>query len=142
MPPGLEPQVPAAGASYKFYFHYQIDTILAQRLLCRKQSLVTHLTRAFPLNPPSRSNASITINGVLVPVAWNSSGHVTCVAVSTFDEKEYRIAGPEASNQWQDYLNREISVQGLPFQRGMEQWITVQAFRVIQPTPQAEPNKK
>jgi hypothetical protein len=94
------------------------------------------------LNPSSRSNASITINGVLVPVAWNSSGHVTSVAVSTFDEKEYRIAGPEASNQWQDYLNREVSVQGLPFQRGIEQWITVQAFCVIQSRPQKEPNKK
>ena len=94
------------------------------------------------MNLPSKPCTSITINGVLVPVAWNSSGHVTSVAVSTFDEKEYRIAGPEASNQWKDYLNREISVQGYPFQRGIEQWITVQAFRVIPSAPQSEPNKK
>jgi hypothetical protein len=93
------------------------------------------------LKSPSRSNASITINGVLVPVAWNSAGHVTCVAVSTFDEKEYRIDGPEASNQWRDYLNREVSVQGLPYYRGIEQWITVQTFHVVQADPQAEPNK-
>ena len=94
------------------------------------------------MNPPSKPSASITINGVLVPVAWNSSGHVTCVAVSTFDEKEYRIDGPEASSQWKDFLNREVSVQGCPFQRGIEQWITVQAFRVIPSAPHTEPNKE
>jgi hypothetical protein len=38
----LEPKVPAAGPLLKFYSHYQIDSILAQRLLCRKQSLVAH----------------------------------------------------------------------------------------------------
>jgi hypothetical protein len=79
-----------------------------------------------------QADETIAINGVLVPVSWNKAGEVVCVAVSTFDEKEYRIADPEAASQWQDYLNREVAIQGRAFKRGLEQWITVQSFRIIQ----------
>jgi hypothetical protein len=78
-----------------------------------------------------QADDTITINGILVPVSWNASGEIVCVAVSTFDEKEYRIAGHDAPSQWQGYLNREVSIQGRPFQRGAEQWITVQTFHII-----------
>lgn len=94
------------------------------------------------MNITSQEIDTITINGILVPVSWNSSGQVVCVAVSTFDEKEYRIADLDAPSQWQDYLNREISVHGRPYQRGIEQWITVQSFHVIGSAPNAEFNKK
>jgi len=96
----------------------------------------------FPLNISIQEFDTITINGILVPVSWNSSGQVVCVAVSTFDEKEYRIADRDASIQWQDHLNREVSVHGRPYQRGIEQWIAVQSFHVIESAPQAELNKK
>ena len=96
----------------------------------------------FPLDRSSQENDTISINGILVPVSWNSSGQVVCVAVSTFDEKEYRIAEHDASSQWQDYLNLEVSVQGQPFQRGIEQWISIQSFHVIESAPHAEFNKK
>ncbi len=95
----------------------------------------------FPLNITSQKIDTITINGILVPVSWNSSGQVVCVAVSTFDEKEYRIADLDTLSQWQNYLNREISVHGRPYQRGIEQWITVQSFHVIESAPHAEFNK-
>ena len=74
----------------------------------------------------------ITIHGILVPVSWNASGEIVCVAVSTFDEKEYRIAGCDTADQWRDYLNQEVSIQGRPFLNGVEQWITVQSFHVVQ----------
>jgi len=94
------------------------------------------------LNISSQANGTITINGILVPVAWNSSGQAVCVAVSTFDEKEYRIADQNESNLWQDSLNREVTVQGQPYQRGIEQWISVQSFHLIESVPHAELNKK
>ena len=87
------------------------------------------------MNSSANSNAPITINGILVPVAWNSAGQVVCTAVSTFDEKEYRIADQETSDQWQVYLNRQVSVRGRPYLRGIEQWITVQSFHVIDSEP-------
>ena len=90
----------------------------------------------------SQVNGTITINGILVPVSWNTAGQVVCVAVSTFDEKEYRIAEHDASDRWQDYLNQEISVQGRPYQRGIEQWITVQTFHFNESVPHLELNKK
>jgi hypothetical protein len=95
-----------------------------------------------PLDRLSQESDTITINGILLPVSWNSSGGVVCVAVSTFDEKEYRICDHDASNQWQDYLNREVSVQGRPYRRGIEQWIAVEFFHVIESVPHAELNKK
>ena len=84
----------------------------------------------------------ITINGVLVPVSWNAAGKVVCVAVSTFDEKEYRIADHDASDQWQEHLNREVSIRGQPFRRGVEQWITVQSFHIIESGSNPDPNQK
>jgi hypothetical protein len=53
------------------------------------------------------------------------------MAVSTFDEKEYRIAGADAADRWRDYLNREVAIQGRPFRDGVEQWIAVQSFHVV-----------
>jgi hypothetical protein len=94
------------------------------------------------LDRSSQANGTITINGILVPVSWNSSGQVVSVAVSTFDEKEYRIAGQDAADLWQDALNREVTVQGQPYQRGIEQWISVQSFYIIESVPHAELNKK
>lgn len=90
----------------------------------------------------SQVGDAITINGVLVPVSWTPSGGIVCVAVSTFDEKEYRIADQDSTDKWQDYLNREVFVRGRPFQRGIEQWITVQSFHIIESFPHAELNKK
>lgn len=78
-----------------------------------------------------RADETITIHGILVPVSWNTSGQIVCMAVSTFDEKEYRIAGADAADRWRDYLNREVAIQGQPFRDGVEQWITVQSFHVV-----------
>jgi hypothetical protein len=105
-------------------------------------SIATHQQRCFPLDRSSQANGTITINGILVPVSWNSSGQVVCVAVSTFDEKEYRIADQDAADLWQDSLNREVTVKGQPYQRGIEQWISVQSFHIIESVPHPELNKK
>ena len=92
------------------------------------------------MNLSLQADETITIHGILVPVSWNTSGEILCVAVSTFDEKEYRIAGGDAARQWQDYLNREIAIQGRPFFNGIDQWITVQSFHVDQSAQDAGPN--
>lgn len=78
-----------------------------------------------------RADETISIHGILVPVSWNTSGQIVCVAVSTFDEKEYRIADADSADRWRDYLSREVAIQGLPFRNGVEQWITVQSFHVV-----------
>jgi hypothetical protein len=87
-----------------------------------------------------QAEETITIHGVLVPVSWNASGEIVCVAVSTFDEKEYRIAGDDAADQWRDYLNQEVAIQGRPFHNGVEQWIAVQSFHVVQSAQDPKPN--
>ena len=92
------------------------------------------------MNLSLQADETITIHGILVPVSWNTSGEILCVAVSTFDEKEYRIAGDDAARQWHEYLNREITIQGQPFSNGVEQWITVHSFHVDQSAQDAGPN--
>ena len=78
-----------------------------------------------------QADETITIHGILVPVSWNAAGEIVCLAVSTFDEKEFRIAGDDAADRLRDYLNREVAIQGRPFRSGVEQWITVQSFHVV-----------
>jgi hypothetical protein len=92
------------------------------------------------LDQSLQAEEPITIHGILVPVSWNVSGEIVCVAVSTFDEKEYRIAGYDTAGQWRDYLNREVSIQGRPFLNGVEQWITVHSFRLVQSAQNLKPN--
>jgi hypothetical protein len=83
---------------------------------------------------------TITIHGILVPVSWNTSGEIVCLAVSTFDEQEYRLAGDDAAGRWRDHLNREVAIQGRPFQHGVEQWIAVQSFNTVQSERNSNPN--
>lgn len=78
-----------------------------------------------------QAGETITIHGILVPVSWNTSGDIVSVALSTFDEKEYRIACDDVPDRWRDYLNREIAIQGRPFKHGVEQWIAVQSFYIV-----------
>ena len=89
-----------------------------------------------------QADQTITIHGILVPVSWNTSGEIVRVAVSTFDEKEYRIADDDAAGRWRDHLNREVAIQGRPFRNGIEQWITVLSFQVIQSAHNMEPNNR
>jgi hypothetical protein len=105
---------------------------LARRLLlwAIDYPLSPFINRGAFLDLSLQTDDTITIHGILVPVSWTTSGEIVCMAVSTFDEKEYRIAGDEAAGQWRDYLNREVSIQGRPFLDGVEQWITVQSFHV------------
>jgi hypothetical protein len=116
---------------------------LAQRLLVFPIDSTPSLfiNRGVFLDLSLQADETITIHGILVPVSWNASGEIVCVAVSTFDEKEYRIAGHDAAGQWQDHLNREVAIQGQPFQRGVQQWITVQSFDIIQSPQNPELNK-
>jgi hypothetical protein len=115
---------------------------LARRLLvCLiDYPLSPFINRGAHLDLSLQANETITIHGVLVPVSWNTSGEIVRVAVSTFDEKEYRIADDDAAGRWRDYLNREVAIQGRPFRNGIEQWITVLSFQVIQSAPNMESN--
>lgn len=90
----------------------------------------------------AHEDRTITINGILVPVSWDSSGRVMCVAVSTFDEKEYRIDDLDASSRWQEYLNREVTVLGRSYQRGVYQWIIVQSLQIVDSGQDVELNRQ
>jgi hypothetical protein len=138
----LEPRVLALRLYSRIYLHNHEVTFLARRLLGVNRTGGHLSQKANSLNLSDPPNETITINGVLVPVAWNPSGRVVCVAVSTFDEKEYRIACHDDADQWRDYLNHEVAVSGRPYQRGPEQWITVQSFHFMDRTPPAELTKK
>ncbi len=64
------------------------------------------------------------------------------MAVSTFDEQEYRIDENSASSLWQECLNREVTVRGRLYQSGIYQWITVQSFQIIESGPETGLAKK
>jgi hypothetical protein len=140
--PVWNPQFRRAGRESQFYQHNQVVDFLARRLLVWLVGcpLSLFINRGAFLNLSLQADGTITIHGILVPVSWNTSGEIMCVAVSTFDEKEYRIADDDATRQWQEYLNREISIQGQPFSNGVEQWITVHSFHVDQSAQDAGPN--
>ena len=132
--PVWNPQFRRIDHHLPFYPRNQVVVFLARRLLMwpigYSQSLF--INRGAFLDSSLQAAETITVRGILVPVSWNASGEIVCVAVSTFDEKEYRIACDDLTDQWRDYLNQEIAIHGRPFLNGVELWIAVQTFHVVQ----------
>lgn len=82
----------------------------------------------YPL-PPQQTE--IRIKGVLIPVAWETTGKITCLAVATFDEKEYRIRADGLDGQWQDLLSKMVTVEGVPYEKDGLQWFSARSIQPI-----------
>ena len=54
----------------------------------------------------------ITIRGLVTPVAWDEKGHITAVAVSTFDEDEYLIDKVDKWQQLLSLIRKEVEICG------------------------------
>ncbi|OGQ95992.1 MAG: hypothetical protein A2521_14410 [Deltaproteobacteria bacterium RIFOXYD12_FULL_57_12] len=54
----------------------------------------------------------ITITGIVIPAAWDETGQVTSVALSTADEKEYILKDAGAGLNLSTMIRQEIEVRG------------------------------
>ena len=58
------------------------------------------------------SNNLVTIRGLVIPAAWDESGKVTGVHISTYDEKQYFIEGNEQVDELIQLVGQETVITG------------------------------
>ncbi len=60
-----------------------------------------------------RNTKPTTLKGILLPVEWDDKGRITAVALSTADEKEYRIIEDEKGKQLISLVREELELTGI-----------------------------
>ena len=70
----------------------------------------------------------ITIMGILIPVGWAANGMVTELAVAAFDEMEYHLSEDTQTDKWKNYLNQEVIVTGISYDKDGCRWLDVKTF--------------
>ena len=54
-----------------------------------------------------------TIRGLVIPAAWDETGNVIALAISTFDEDEYIIEKNREEGRLYSFIRREIEASGI-----------------------------
>lgn len=72
----------------------------------------------------------ITITGIVIPAAWDEGGHVTAVAISTPDEKEYLLDAAGADLALADMIRQEIRVRGTLREEGGKKTVVAREIRL------------
>ena len=50
--------------------------------------------------------------GLIIPVEWDDKGHISAIALSTYDEEEYLISNNEKFEELIGFLRQEVEVTG------------------------------
>ncbi len=59
-----------------------------------------------------KRGVGITLQGVIIPVAWDEDGNVTTVSVSTFNEDSYIVDHTEKGRDLIGFIQSEVEVTG------------------------------
>jgi hypothetical protein len=59
-----------------------------------------------------RGSSPTKIRGIVVPIAWDDLGHVTAIAISTWDEDEYVVDFAGKGKQLLSHIRHEVEVTG------------------------------
>jgi hypothetical protein len=54
----------------------------------------------------------LTANGIVIPVDWDEEGTATAFAISTFDEKEYRLDCQMDRADLLALVHKEVNIRG------------------------------
>jgi len=77
-----------------------------------------------------RSNELFTVSGILLPMDWDEDGHVTVLALSGIDEKEYQIEVKDKKTELLALLQKEVEVTGLLRERAGNSVIILNNYRM------------
>ena len=72
-----------------------------------------------------KSSPKVFIRGLAVPSNWNKDGQVLGVSIKTFDEDEYVVSDPEAIQELQAFLRKEVVLNGVVTFSGDKKILTV-----------------
>lgn len=82
-------------------------------------------------NMQRQSEKTVSFKGILIPSAWDKTGNVLTISLSTFDEKEYCI---ESNNHWKELkalLRERVQISGVASRKKGKQTIRVKGFKRV-----------
>jgi hypothetical protein len=59
-----------------------------------------------------RESRLTKIRGIVVPIAWDDLGHITAIAISTWDEDEYAVDFAGKGKELLSHIRDEVEVAG------------------------------
>lgn len=62
---------------------------------------------------PSAGNEMITIQGIIVPCAWDEKGTITAVTIDTFDERSFQVVDQGEGEGLKGFTRRRVEAWGL-----------------------------
>ena len=86
-----------------------------------------------------KKEKSISLQGIIIPSAWDKAGNVLAISLSTFDEEEYCI---ESDNRWSELmilLREGVRIRGVVSRKKGVQTIRVNDFKRIKDKERSAP---
>jgi hypothetical protein len=62
---------------------------------------------------PSIFGETVTVDGIVIPSAWDVDGAITGVSINTFDERSYRVAGKGVGEELAALTRRRVTAWGV-----------------------------
>ncbi len=86
-----------------------------------------------------RKEETVSLQGIIIPSAWDKAGNVLAISLSTFDEEEYAI---ESDNHWSELLvllREGVRIRGVVSREGGFQTVRVKDFKRIKARERSAP---
>ena len=75
---------------------------------------------------------TISLQGIIIPSAWDKDGNVITISLSTFDEEEYSIGSDHLWRELMALLREKVRIRGIISRKGEKQIISVTDFQRIE----------
>lgn len=79
-------------------------------------------------NDTGPGKSTVVVKGIILPANWDPDGNTTAVAVSTYNESEYRITQDEKSSELLVFLRQEVEIIGEIEEIHNKKYITVKDY--------------
>ena len=83
------------------------------------------------VNKQQEREKTITLQGIIIPSAWDKDGNVITISLSTFDEEEYCIGGDHLWRELMALLREKVRIRGVVSRKKGKQTIWVKDFKRI-----------
>jgi hypothetical protein len=70
----------------------------------------------------------ISLSGLIVPAQWDKNGNIIGIAISCFDEEEYRVLMDEVGGGLMAFIYKQVEIVGQSAKRNRTKTIKVKEF--------------
>jgi hypothetical protein len=83
------------------------------------------------VKPPHVRENAVIIEGILVPVVWNASGHPAALAVAAYDENHYWLAHDDAVAKWRALIGHRVIARGRCVDKDNKLWLALESIEPV-----------